>query len=50
MARVALANQTTDGVVNLDKEDVPPPADESAIAVVGSGNLGLVWFTGYDHG
>jgi uncharacterized membrane protein YvlD (DUF360 family) len=49
VARAALANQTTDGVVDLDKEEVPPPADESAIAVVGSGNLGLVWFTGYDH-
>ena len=24
-------------------------ADESSIAVVGSGNLGLVWFTGNDH-
>jgi len=36
--------------VDLDKEDdVPPPADESAIAVVGSGNLGLVYFTGHDH-
>ena len=29
--------------------EVPPPADESAIVVVGSGNLGLVWFTGHDH-
>ena len=28
---------------------MPPPADESTIAVVGSGNLGLVWFTGHDH-
>jgi uncharacterized membrane protein YvlD (DUF360 family) len=49
VARAALANQTTDGVVNLDEEEIPPPADESTIAVVGSGNLGLVWFTGYDH-
>jgi uncharacterized membrane protein YvlD (DUF360 family) len=49
MARVALAGKTTDGVVDLDEQDVPPPADESAIAVVGSGNLGLVWFTGHDH-
>jgi uncharacterized membrane protein YvlD (DUF360 family) len=49
MARAAFSNQTTDGVVNLDEEDVPPPADESTIAVVGSGNLGLVYFTGYDH-
>ena len=49
VARAALADQTTDGVVNLDEEEIPPPADESAIAVVGSGNLGLVWFTGNDH-
>ncbi|HEY7970928.1 MAG TPA: phage holin family protein [Candidatus Limnocylindrales bacterium] len=50
VARAALANQTTaDGVVDLDHEEVPPPADESTIAVVGSGNLGLVWFTGHDH-
>jgi len=49
VARAALASRTTDGVVNLDQEEVPPPADESTIAVVGSGNLGLVWFTGHDH-
>ena len=50
VARAALSGRTTDGVVNLDAEDEPPPAaDESAIAVVGSGNLGLVWFTGNDH-
>ncbi len=49
VARAALSNQTTDGMVDLDHEDVPPPADESTIAVVGSGNLGLVWFTGHDH-
>ena len=49
VARAALANKTTDGVVNLDDADIPPPADESAIAVVGSGNLGLVYFTGHDH-
>jgi hypothetical protein len=49
VARAALASKTTDGVVDLDPVEVPPPADESAIAVVGSGNLGLVWFTGTDH-
>jgi uncharacterized membrane protein YvlD (DUF360 family) len=49
VARAALAGQTTDGVVDLDREEVPPPADESSIAVVGSGNLGLVYFTGHDH-
>jgi hypothetical protein len=35
-------------VVDLDDED-EPIADPSTIAVVGSGNLGLVWFTGHDH-
>ena len=49
VARAALAGQTKDGVVDLDAEEVPPPADESSIAVVGSGNLGLVYFTGHDH-
>ena len=49
MARAALASQTTDGVVDLDQEELPPPADASTIAVVGSGNLGLVYFTGHDH-
>ena len=49
VARAALAGQTTDGVVDLDAEEIPPPADPSTIAVVGSGNLGLVWFTGHDH-
>jgi len=49
ITRAALANQTTNGVVDLDQEELPPPADESTIAVVGSGNLGLVWFTGHDH-
>ena len=49
VARAALADSTTDGVVDLDHEEVTPPADESTIAVVGSGNLGLVWFTGFDH-
>jgi uncharacterized membrane protein YvlD (DUF360 family) len=48
VARAALSGKTTDGVVNLDAEVVVPVADESAIAVVGSGNLGLVWFTGND--
>jgi len=37
------------GNVTVDKPEIPPPADESAIVVVGSGNLGLVWFTGNDH-
>jgi hypothetical protein len=49
VARAALSGQTKDGVVDLDTEEIPPPADPSQIAVVGSGNLGLVWFTGHDH-
>jgi hypothetical protein len=44
----ALANKTTDGIVDLDARRTPV-ADPSTIAVVGSGNLGLVWFTGHDH-
>jgi hypothetical protein len=49
LTRAAFASRTKDGVVNLDAEEVPPPADASTITVVGSGNLGLVWFTGHDH-
>ncbi len=50
MARAALAERTSeDGTVHVEEDDVPPPADASAIAVVGSGNLGLIWFTGNDH-
>ncbi len=48
MARAALASRTTDGVVDLDEAEVPPPAEESTIAVVGSGNLGLIYFTGHE--
>ncbi len=49
VARVALSGQTTDGVVDLDQEATAPPPDASSIAVVGSGNLGLVYFTGNEH-
>jgi hypothetical protein len=50
VARAALKGKTTDGVVDLDAEEGEPPvADAASIAVVGSGNLGLVWFTGHDH-
>jgi uncharacterized membrane protein YvlD (DUF360 family) len=50
VARAALASRTTDGVVDLDATEAPPDVlDASDIAVVGSGNLGLVWFTGNDH-
>jgi hypothetical protein len=47
VARAALKNKTTDGVVDLDAHpEAPKGLDASSIAVVGSGNLGLVWFTG----
>jgi uncharacterized membrane protein YvlD (DUF360 family) len=49
VARAALAGRTTDGVIDLDRDALPPPADASTIAVVGSGNLGLVYFTGHDQ-
>jgi hypothetical protein len=49
VARAALSSRTNDGVVDLDHDQIPPPADASTIAVVGSGNLGLVYFTGHDH-
>ena len=49
VARAALKSRTTDGVVDLDAAEQPPVADASSIAVVGSGNLGLVWFTGHDE-
>jgi uncharacterized membrane protein YvlD (DUF360 family) len=50
-ARLAFANRTSaDGVVDLDAPKEPEgPADPGSIAVVGSGNLGLVYFTGHDH-
>ena len=48
VARAALKGKTTDGVVDLDAEEAPV-ADAASIAVVGSGNLGLVWFTGHDE-
>src|SRR5262249_48959812 len=49
VARAALAGHTNDGAVQIDEEELPPPADASTIAVVGSGNLGLIYFTGHDH-
>jgi len=51
VARAALSgSMDADGTVNLDEdEQVPPVPDATTIAVVGSGNLGLVWFTGHDH-
>ncbi len=50
LARAALASRTTDdGHVQVGDGDLPPPAGASTIAVVGSGNLGLIWLTGHDH-
>ena len=50
MARAALAEQDDRrrGQPRRRGGD-PAVADPSTIAVVGSGNLGLVWFTGHDH-
>jgi uncharacterized membrane protein YvlD (DUF360 family) len=52
VARRALASRTTsDGLVDIDAsaDAEPDLAEEGSIAVVGSGNLGLVYFTGNDH-
>ena len=48
MARAALAGRTTERRHGPRRggRTSPPPADASAIAVVGSGNLGLIWFIG----
>ena len=44
VAHAALASRTSS-----DQDHVPPPADPSTIAIVGSGNLSLVYFTDHDH-
>jgi uncharacterized membrane protein YvlD (DUF360 family) len=52
VARRALrSRRSSDGLVDIDRstEAAPDLGDEGAIAVVGSGNLGLVYFTGHDH-
>src|SRR3954451_18890136 len=51
VARLAFRNRTTaDGVGDLDAPPEPEaPADPGSTAVVGSGNLGLVYFTGHNH-
>jgi uncharacterized membrane protein YvlD (DUF360 family) len=51
VARLAFRNRTTtDGTVDIDAPAEPEgPADPGSIAVVGSGNLGLVYFTGHNH-
>ena len=52
VARLALASRTSsDGLVDVDAKSAKKLdlAEEGSIAVVGSGNLGLVYFTGNDH-
>src|SRR4051794_28004562 len=52
VARRAFASRTTsDGLVDIEAKADPLPAlaEEGSIAVVGSGNLGLVYFTGHDQ-
>jgi len=49
-ARRALASRTRDGVVSLDADthEAEPAPEENTAVVVGSGNLGLVYLTGFD--
>ena len=52
VTRMALASRTSsDGLVDVDAKSAKQLdlAEEGSIAVVGSGNLGLVYFTGNDH-
>ncbi|HET9084488.1 MAG TPA: phage holin family protein [Candidatus Limnocylindrales bacterium] len=52
VTRMALSSRTTsDGIVDVDAKSAKEidVAEEGSIAVVGSGNLGLVYFTGHDH-
>ena len=52
VTRMALASRTSsDGLVDVNAKsaDKPDLAEEGSIAVVGSGNLGLVYFTGNAH-
>jgi uncharacterized membrane protein YvlD (DUF360 family) len=50
VARLALGSRTSDGVVDLEDDPPPEPSDEApSVVVIGSGNLGLVYFTGSDH-
>lgn len=50
VARRALSGRTNEGVVDLDvRGESGRATDDAAIVVVGSGNLGLVYFTGSDH-
>jgi uncharacterized membrane protein YvlD (DUF360 family) len=49
VARSVLGNRTDDGIVDIAPDtDVATPGPDGAI-VVGSGNLGLVYLTGFDH-
>jgi uncharacterized membrane protein YvlD (DUF360 family) len=50
VARAALGSRTTDGFVDVDAApELATPTKDAEIVVVGSGNLGLVYFTGFDH-
>ena len=50
LARAATADRTSGGFVDVEADSTDAtPADEASIVVVGSGNLGLVYFTGFDH-
>jgi uncharacterized membrane protein YvlD (DUF360 family) len=49
VARSVLGNRASDGIVDIAPEaEVGTPGPDGAI-VVGSGNLGLVYLTGFDH-
>jgi len=50
MARLAFSGRTTEGLVDLDtKPEAERPTEAVSTVVVGSGNLGLVYFTGFDR-
>ena len=50
MARRALkGRRTDDGLVDIHARAHDAPADDGSIVVVGSGNLGLIYFTGNAH-
>ncbi|HEX2469672.1 MAG TPA: phage holin family protein [Candidatus Limnocylindrales bacterium] len=49
VARLALGSKRTDGIVDIAPEPEAAPTGQDDAIVVGSGNLGLVYFTGFDH-
>ena len=49
VARAALASKTTDGVVDLDQEELPPAADASTIRSSARATSGSSTSPGYDH-